>query len=175
MSALPWFALARLLPLARGGPVPFAALASSPITSAYFALADDAAPLPDDGPVVALPAGDPFHFILRTPGADARRFALLAGGNRAFDGMPVAAIEAAARAQLATLYPGFAAATPATVRIRKEQLATFVAAPGSRAARPAPGPLPGGPTNLLVCGDWTASGLPSTLEGAARSAEMVLD
>jgi hypothetical protein len=59
----------------------------------------------------------------------------------------------------------------ATVRVRKEQRATFVAAVGSAAARPAPGRLPGGPDNLLVCGDWTDTGLPATLEGAARSAE----
>ena len=27
-----------------------------------------AAPLPDDGPVTALVGGDPFHFVMRTPG-----------------------------------------------------------------------------------------------------------
>jgi hypothetical protein len=60
------------------------------------------------------------------------------------------------------------------VRIRKEQRATFLAAPGTAARRPRPGRLPGGPTNLRLCGDWTATGLPATLEGAARSAEIML-
>lgn len=171
VSALPWFALRRLLPDA----VPaFGMLRSSPIVSAHFALAAAAAPLPDDGPVVALPKGDPFHFVLRTPGAAMREFALLSGGNRGLDGMQVAAIEAAARAQLARFYPGFDAATPGSVRISKENHATFVAAPGSAPLRPAPGRLPGGPRNLLVCGDWTATGLPATLEGAARSAATLL-
>jgi predicted NAD/FAD-dependent oxidoreductase len=61
------------------------------------------------------------------------------------------------------------------VRIRKEQRATFVAAPDSARARPRPGLLANGPTNLFVCGDWTATGLPATLEGAARSAASLLE
>jgi hypothetical protein len=168
VSALPWFALRGLLPgtLATG----FGTLASSPIVTAHFALDPAGAPPVDDGPVVALVRGEPFHFLMRTPGGDRHRFALLAGGNRALDGQPVAAIEAAARAQLARCYPGWDPATPAAVRISKENLATFVAAPGSRALRPRPGRLAGGPANLLVCGDWTDTGLPATLEGAARSA-----
>ncbi|MCA8976576.1 MAG: hydroxysqualene dehydroxylase HpnE [Planctomycetes bacterium] len=171
VAAMPWFALAKLLP----GAVPaFGTLRSSPIVSAHFAIAANAAPLADDGPVVALPNGDPFHFVLRRPGAPAREFAMLSGGSRAFDGMQVDAIEAVARRQLARFYPGFDPATAATVRISKENLATFIARPGSRALRPKPGRLASGPDNMLVCGDWTDTGLPSTLEGAARSAEMLL-
>lgn len=171
VSALPWFALKSLVPDLAGQ---FGALPSSPIVSAHFHVAAEAPPLPDDGPVVALVRGEPFHFVLRAPGGDLRTFALLSGGNTVFDGMSVAAIEAAARAQLGRHYPGFAAATPAQVRISKENLATFIAAPGRRSLRPAPGRLPGGPANLLVCGDWTDTGLPSTLEGAARSAAALL-
>jgi squalene-associated FAD-dependent desaturase len=171
IAALPWHALAALLP---GRDVAFARLAPSPIVSAHVAI-DPAAPaLPDDGPVTALVDGEPFHFVLRQPGADVRSFALLAGGNRVFDGMEVAAIEAAARAQLARHYRGFDAHTPAHVRITKEAAATFVDAPGTAAARPAPGHLRDGPSNLFVCGDWTQTGLPATLEGAARSAQMLL-
>lgn len=176
VSALPWRSFRAVF----GGALPLGDLgdlgdlASSPIVSAYFATAPGRAPLPDEGAVTALVDGDPFHFVVRTPGAPVAEFALLAGGNRAFDGMSVAAIEAAARAQLARHYPEFAADTLAAVRIRKEQHATFVAGPGTEARRPAPGPLPGGPANLLVCGDWTATGLPATLEGAARSAEAML-
>lgn len=163
LSALPWHALQKLCPEC----VPMPALAASPIVSAFFAMADADAP-PDDGPVVALVDGAPFHFLLRTPGDAPGRFALLSGGDRSFDGQPVAEIEARAREQLARHYPGVAA-TAGQVRIRKEQLATFVAAPGPT-SRPAPGRLAHGPSNLLLCGDWTATGLPATLEGAARSA-----
>jgi hypothetical protein len=98
---------------------------------------------------------------------------LLSGGDRSFDGQSVAVIAQRAADQLARYFPGFRA-DQATFRIRKEQHATFVAAPGSRSLRPAPGRLAGGPDNLFVCGDWTATGLPSTLEGAARSAEALL-
>jgi len=171
VSALPWFALRGLVPDLAGG---FGALRASPIVTVHFALADGGPLLPDDGPVTALAGGDPFHFVLRTPGGDPRQFALLSGGNRSFDGLRTDAIEGLARAQLARWFPGFPAAAPALVRVAKEALATFVAAPGSRALRPRPGPLPGGPPNLLVCGDWTDTGLPATLEGACRSAQAVL-
>ncbi|MEO6596533.1 MAG: FAD-dependent oxidoreductase, partial [Planctomycetota bacterium] len=134
----------------------------------------DSPPLPDDGPVVALVDGDPFHFVLRTPGACVRQFAMLSGGNRVFDGMTVDAISALATAELERYYPGIDL-SGATVRVRKEPQATFVAAPGSSSVRPAPGPLVNGPENLRVCGDWTATGLPSTLEGAARSAAKLLE
>jgi len=171
VSALPWFALRSLVPEAAAG---FGALRSSPIVTAHFVFAAAFEAPPDDGPLVALVDGDPFHFVYRTPGADRRCLAMFSGGNRSFDGMQVDAIEAAARAQLARHCPGFAAAAPARVRISKEEHATFVAAPGSRALRPAPGRLPGVATNLFVCGDWTATGLPATLEGAARSAQAML-
>lgn len=64
VSALPWHALAPLL----GGSPPFAQLASAPLVSAYFAIDDAQAP-PDEGLLTALVAGEPFHFLYRTPGA----------------------------------------------------------------------------------------------------------
>jgi hypothetical protein len=168
VSALPWFALTRLI----GEESPATTFASSPIVSAFFELQGGATLLADDGPVVALVDGDPFHFLLRTPGGSPRHFALLSGGSRAFDGQTVTVIEQLARAQMARFYPGVQVA--ATVRIRKEQHATFIASPQHEGARPAPGASVPGFDNLRLCGDWTATGLPATLEGAARSAEMLL-
>jgi squalene-associated FAD-dependent desaturase len=170
VSALPWRALRAVLPALPAG---IGELASSPIVSAYVTLPPSVPPLPEEGPVTALVDGEPFHFVLRTPGDDPRHLALLAGGSRAFDGMAVEAIAARALAQLAAWYPE-ASLTGSEVCVRKEQHATFVAGCGSEQARPAPGRLAGGPANLLVCGDWTATGLPATLEGAARSAERML-
>ena len=170
VSALPWFALAALWP---GAAPPFATLRSSPIVTAYCEQSPTARPLPDDGPVVALVGGDPFHFLIRRPGDDRRRFALLAGGNRSFDGQTVATIAQRARRQLELWWPGVDLGN-ISVRVRKEQHATFIAGCGSGAVRPAPGRLSGGPGNLWVCGDWTATGLPATLEGAARSAAAML-
>ena len=170
VSAMPWFALARVL--GDAAPAPFARLRSAPIVTAYFDVADGSPP-PDDGPVVALVGARPFHFVLRTPGDAPERFAVLSGGDRGLDGKSVAEIAAVARAQLGDYYEGLDLER-AQVRIRKEQHATFVPDPDSEPLRPRPGRLDGGPGNLLVCGDWTATGFPATLEGAARSGEQLL-
>lgn len=170
VSAMPWFALQRVL---RGQPqlgAQFAEMRSAPIVTAYFTT--DAGGPPDEGPVVALVGGAPFHFLLRTPGDPVGQFALLSGGDRSFDGKSVDEIRAIARAHVERFYG--TDVSRAQISIRKEQHATFVAAPGADAMRPTPGRLPGGPHNLMVCGDWTATGLPATLEGAARSAEQLL-
>ena len=170
VSALPWFALRAVWP---GLPEPLGRLASSPIVTAFVATARDAPPLPDDGAVVALAGGEPFHFLLRTPGGDPRHVALLAAGDTGLRGLGADELAARALAQLAGIHPaGVLAGT--VVRVRREQHATFVASCGSERARPAPGRLPGGPRNLLLCGDWTDTGLPATLEGAARSAHALL-
>lgn len=170
VSALPWHALHRLV----GGTQAFGALRKSPIVSAYFSCASSEEAIPDEGPITSLVAGDPFHFVCRTPGAGRQHFALLAGGATSLAGHKVEAIEEIARQQLARHYPGFDARVAAHVRIAKEAGATIVPESGSDALRPPPGLLEGGPRNLLVCGDWTDCGLPSTLEGAARSAEQML-
>jgi hypothetical protein len=51
-------------------------------------------------------------------------------------------------------------------QIVRERRATFAATPEQDARRPGPHtPL----TNLVLAGDWTATGLPATIEGAIRS------
>ena len=57
-------------------------------------------------------------------------------------------------------------------QIVKERRATFAATPGQAARRP------GARTrwrNLFLAGDWTATGLPATIEGALRSGETAAD
>jgi squalene-associated FAD-dependent desaturase len=51
-------------------------------------------------------------------------------------------------------------------RILKEKRATFAATPGELARRPGPASRW---RNLALAGDWTATGLPATIEGAVRS------
>jgi len=51
-------------------------------------------------------------------------------------------------------------------QIVRERRATFAALPGEEAKRP--GPITRW-TNLLLAGDWTATGLPATIEGSIRS------
>jgi squalene-associated FAD-dependent desaturase len=57
---------------------------------------------------------------------------------------------------------------PPPCRIVKEKRATFAATPAQDARRPA---CPTRWTNLFLAGDWTATGLPATIEGALRSGE----
>ncbi|HEY0419515.1 MAG TPA: hydroxysqualene dehydroxylase HpnE [Acetobacteraceae bacterium] len=52
------------------------------------------------------------------------------------------------------------------VRVVKERRATFAATAAQERRRPGPRP---GPSNLALAGDWTATGLPATIEGAIRS------
>lgn len=51
-------------------------------------------------------------------------------------------------------------------RVIKEKLATFKASPTTDASRPATVTRF---ANMFIAGDWTATGLPATMEGAARS------
>jgi squalene-associated FAD-dependent desaturase len=78
--------------------------------------------------------------------------------------------------ELARLFPRAAAANVVRARVVTEHVATFSAVPGVDRWRP-PQTSPIG--NLLVAGDWTATGWPATMEGAVRSgylaAEALLD
>jgi hydroxysqualene dehydroxylase len=57
---------------------------------------------------------------------------------------------------------------PPPSRIVKERRATFHATPEQNAKRPAASTAWG---NLFLAGDWTATGLPATIEGAIRSGQ----
>ena len=67
---------------------------------------------------------------------------------------------------LARLLPEAGAATVRTFFVTRDHAATFRAAPGARASRPAAATaLPG----LALAGAWTDTGWPATMEGAVRS------
>jgi hypothetical protein len=57
------------------------------------------------------------------------------------------------------------AGQPAATRVIKEKRATLLHTRETEPLRP--GPRQGG--NVLLAGDWTATGLPCTIEGAIRS------
>ena len=74
-------------------------------------------------------------------------------------------IELAVR-ELAEFFPSVADARLTKATVIKEVHATFAPAPGSDAFRPpAKSPWP----RVFLAGDWTATGWPSTMEGAVRS------
>jgi uncharacterized protein with NAD-binding domain and iron-sulfur cluster len=68
--------------------------------------------------------------------------------------------------ELTRLFPAAAPEALRRARVVTEHAATFSAAPGVDRWRPAQeSPL----GNLVVAGDWTATGWPATMEGAVRS------
>ncbi len=69
-------------------------------------------------------------------------------------------------AELRKLFPKMRAARLLHARVLTDHAATFSAVPGvDRWRPPQVSPL----DNLLVAGDWTATGWPATMEGAVRS------
>lgn len=61
--------------------------------------------------------------------------------------------------------PSSRSATLVRARAVKEKLATFAPVPGLNALRPGPT----GPSGIILAGDYTDTGWPATMEGAARS------
>lgn len=61
---------------------------------------------------------------------------------------------------------GLVAATPPPFRVIREKRATFMASPDHILKRPMPATRS---PNLWLAGDWTATGLPATIEGAIES------
>lgn len=77
-----------------------------------------------------------------------------------------ARMEAFVRAELCGVYPQLRGEDIVRVKVVRERRATFLPAPGLEGVRP--GVVTSVP-GLLLAGDWTATGLPATIEGAVRS------
>jgi zeta-carotene desaturase len=90
---------------------------------------------------------------------------LILSGARGWMERADAVILQAAREQVEATFPG-SAARLRHMRVVRQPAATFEPAPDLLPHRPGPG-TPA--ANLFLAGDWTDTGLPSTLEGAARS------
>lgn len=166
IAALPHAALARLLPpwaKAAG----FGALAHSPILSVTLRW-ETTARLPQ--PLLGLP----FHAsqwlfdlaALRGWERGTLIAAVLSAAHREAS-WPTERLTERIRAEVIRILPALAHEPP-RMAVRREMRATFAPWPGSSALRP------GTHTpwsNLLLAGDWTATGLPATMEGAVISGE----
>lgn len=82
-----------------------------------------------------------------------------------FVDMPAQAIIDMAIAELRA-YPSVARGELVRAKVVKEKRATFSPEPGIETARPR---ARGAIANLMLAGDWTATGWPATMEGAVRS------
>ncbi len=140
-------------------------LVPSPITTLWLEYPE---PPPMPAALIGLEAS-PFQFVFDHTLLGAQgRLALVASGptaNRELD-----AIDSPARYAhrlLQARCAGWPTQEPVAWQVR-ERRATFLATPKADRARPgADSGLPG----LMLAGDWTATGLPATLEGAVRSGE----
>jgi squalene-associated FAD-dependent desaturase len=138
-------------------------LETSPITSVH---------LWHDRPVMSLP-----HVVLvgcvgqwvfsRSEAAPGEHYLqVVVSASRAFRGLGKEEVQRRIVAEIASLFPEARAARLLRARVVTEHAATFSAVPGVDRWRPSQSsPI----ANLLVAGDWTATGWPSTMEGAVRS------
>ena len=145
-------------------------LAYSPIVSVHLLLhaADGGDVLP--APRIVLP-GRPIHWLFETaapPSAEnaqnLRHVRCVVSAARDLIDLPANDLIDLALGEVRRLVPGKVVESQ-HARVIKERHATFSAAPGSDAHRPATS----GASSLLLAGDWTATGWPATMEGAARS------
>ena len=129
-----------------------------------------------DAPMVGLvppPAGGGpgFHWVfdrgaLVTRAGEAWPVALVASAARELCALPTAQIVERARAALEAY--GVTRLSPVASRVVKEPRATPAFDPAGAARRPG---VESGHAGLAFAGDWTATGLPATIEGAVVSGE----
>jgi len=103
----------------------------------------------------------------------AQRIEAVVSAADAWVGLGEDEIAARVLADLAWAIPGVSRDDIAWARPVLEKRATFASTPGVDAIRPRArveaGDLRGGVANLYLAGEWTDTGWPSTMEGAARS------
>ncbi len=101
-------------------------------------------------------------------GGAGQRVATVASAANALADLPAEEVARRALADLVRHFPAVTGARLVRARVLKERRATVRLTPGL--VRPAAGPVPGVP-GLHLCGDYTDTGLPATVEGAVMSGE----
>ena len=144
----------------------------SPILGVHIALRRRVMEVPN----LALP-GRTVHWLFAhdaPPGAGfAQRIEAVVSAADAWIGLSEAEVEARVLAEIRWAIPDATRDDIVWSRPVLEKRATFASAPGIDAIRPRArveaGDLKGGVANLFLAGEWTDTGWPSTMEGAARS------
>lgn len=169
IAALPPRAARRLLPKL----LPDTPLQEAPIISVHLRYDIDPTrpPLRLPAPLTGLPfeASQWLVDYGRLDAEETGRFAAVLSGAYREEHQAPDLLVRTVHTDLARLIPELAAPPlrlPAAVRVVKERRATFAAWPGSSAHRPG---VRTRLDNLVLAGDWTATGLPATLEGAVQS------
>jgi len=162
VSAVPFEKAAGLAPEAE---IDVSAFTHSSITGIHFWF---------DRPVTALPYGTLLDrnlqwFFSKDGG---RYLQLVVSASKPWLKLPRQEVIDLAMAELAEFLPGMQGAKLVKAQVVKEARATYSALPGLGKHRP------GNRTklaNFVLAGDWTRSGWPSTMEGAARSGYMAAE
>lgn len=140
-------------------PVQWSAFRHSPITGIHLWF---------DRPVTALPHAALLDRTIQWffNKREGRYLQLVVSASRTLAALPRGEVIRMALAELSEFLPGVSEARLENAHVIKEMRATFSAAPGLESRRPrAETPL----ENFFLAGDWTATGWPSTMEGAVRS------
>jgi squalene-associated FAD-dependent desaturase len=160
--ALPWKQAARLLPDLV--PVADERLAGSPITAVHLWFDRDVIDLPH-----AVLVGRVSQWVFRADvaaGGSAGYCQVVISASRGLlDGDRDRLLETVV-AELREIFPAARTARLVDSRIVTDPTAVLSVRPGVDAARP---PAISAVDNLFLAGDWTATGWPSTMEGAVRS------
>jgi squalene-associated FAD-dependent desaturase len=167
VSAVPWDRLLDLLPAEVVARHPqFAGLRrleASPITSVHVWYDRPVTPLPH---VVLVDCLGQWLFNRGESAPGEHYVQVVVSAARPFKGLGRDEVQRRVTDELARLFPAAAAARLLRAKVVTEHTATFSAVPGVDAVRPGPvTPIP----NLILAGDWTATGWPATMEGAVRS------
>jgi len=131
-----------------------------PIVNAHMVLPEPA-PLPPDLPLLGVIGGTVEWIFAR-----GSLVSLTVSAAESLDSIPQEDLKARLWADTAAALSLQQSMPP--IRIVREKRATFAATPGAAAQRP------GAVTDIkgvYLAGDWTDTGLPSTIEGAVRSGE----
>jgi squalene-associated FAD-dependent desaturase len=160
--ALPWRAASRLL--SDVVPPGDDRLAGSPITAVHLWFDRDVIDLPH-----AVLVGRVSQWVFRPdsePGRQAGYCQVVISGSRGLFAGDREALLAAVTAELRATFPAARDAKLLEARVVTDPTAVLSVRPGVEAVRP---PAKTRVANLFLAGDWTATGWPSTMEGAVRS------
>jgi squalene-associated FAD-dependent desaturase len=160
--AVPWKAAARLVP----DLVPPAAeqLAGSPITAVHLWFDRDCIDLPH-----AVLVGRVSQWIFRPDDGPAGYCQVVISASRGLLDGDRDRLRETVVAEVRSAFPAARGATLVDARIVTDPTAVLSVRPGVEAVRP---PAATALPNLFLAGDWTATGWPSTMEGAVRSGRL---
>lgn len=163
--AVPWKAAAKIAPIEVGSIDE--QLAGSPITAVHLWF---------DAPVVDVPhailLGGLSQWVFRPHGAPDGYCQIVISGSRGLASMDRGEIVARVAAEVTEAFPGGRGATLVGSRVVTDPTSVISVKPGVEAIRPAASTMRRG---LFLAGDWTATGWPSTMEGAVRSGRLAAD